>query len=272
MITGVRLAWLALAARRPLSGRGAVLVLGKAPCLGILLEAAAGCLADRIDDLVCSAKANLRFGCRHHCCMPSPRSSSMRLGRGFTAARTGFWSAIGICDAAWGIGVGLYHIDRCGVAAVLGGGALRLHSGARRRTGGAGGSLAGVAIGIGLLAKYAMAYWILSALGFVLAIAFRAPSSCRGCSRRSASPCVIYSPNLWWNWRHGFVSYLHTRDNAEPAVAVPPKRISRIFCIAIRRLRPIVVCRADWHWRCSRVRWPSRAPDCSPSLPCRHWR
>jgi len=26
---------------------------------------------------------------------------------------------------------------------------------------------------------------------------------------------VIYSPNLWWNWSNGFVSYLHTKDNAE---------------------------------------------------------
>jgi hypothetical protein len=26
---------------------------------------------------------------------------------------------------------------------------------------------------------------------------------------------VIYSPNFWWNWSNGFVSYLHTKDNAE---------------------------------------------------------
>ncbi len=26
---------------------------------------------------------------------------------------------------------------------------------------------------------------------------------------------LIYLPNLWWNWSHGFVSYLHLRDNAE---------------------------------------------------------
>jgi hypothetical protein len=25
---------------------------------------------------------------------------------------------------------------------------------------------------------------------------------------------VIYLPNLWWNWSHGFVSFLHVRDNA----------------------------------------------------------
>src|SRR5262249_59921854 len=25
---------------------------------------------------------------------------------------------------------------------------------------------------------------------------------------------VVYSPNFWWNVSNGFVSYLHTRDNA----------------------------------------------------------
>jgi hypothetical protein len=25
---------------------------------------------------------------------------------------------------------------------------------------------------------------------------------------------VVYSPNLWWNWSNGFVSYRHTADNA----------------------------------------------------------
>ena len=72
----------------------------------------------------------------------------------------------------------------------------------------------GLAAGLGLLAKYAMAYWILSALGFVLI--FRS-------ERRLLPPLLaatglallFYSPNFWWNWSNGFVSYLHTRDNAE---------------------------------------------------------
>src|SRR6202022_2314393 len=25
---------------------------------------------------------------------------------------------------------------------------------------------------------------------------------------------LLYSPNFWWNWHNGFVSYLHVRDNA----------------------------------------------------------
>jgi Dolichyl-phosphate-mannose-protein mannosyltransferase len=84
-----------------------------------------------------------------------------------------------------------------------------------REEGGVGWWLAvGLAAGMGLLAKYAMAYWILSALGFVLLFQNE---------RRYLWPLlgaiglalVIYSPNFWWNWSHGFVSYLHTRDNAD---------------------------------------------------------
>jgi 4-amino-4-deoxy-L-arabinose transferase-like glycosyltransferase len=74
--------------------------------------------------------------------------------------------------------------------------------------------MVGIAAGLGLLAKYAMAYWMLSALGYVLLIR----------SERRHLPAllaafaiavVLYSPNLWWNWSHGFVSYLHTRDDAD---------------------------------------------------------
>ncbi len=31
----------------------------------------------------------------------------------------------------------------------------------------------------------------------------------------TAIAILIYLPNLWWNWSHGFVSYLHVRDNTE---------------------------------------------------------
>jgi 4-amino-4-deoxy-L-arabinose transferase-like glycosyltransferase len=71
----------------------------------------------------------------------------------------------------------------------------------------------GLAAGLGLLAKYAMAYWLLSALGFVLVF----PAERRHLRPLLAAigvALVLYSPNFWWNWSNGFVSYLHTRDNA----------------------------------------------------------
>jgi hypothetical protein len=71
----------------------------------------------------------------------------------------------------------------------------------------------GLAAGLGLLAKYAMAYWLLSALGFVLVF----PAERRHLRPMLAAigiALALYSPNFWWNWENGFVSYLHTRDNA----------------------------------------------------------
>lgn len=72
----------------------------------------------------------------------------------------------------------------------------------------------GCAIGLGLLAKYAMVYWLISAFGFVLL----RPSERRhlnGLCLATAIAVLFYLPNLWWNWSHGFATYLHTRDNAE---------------------------------------------------------
>lgn len=74
----------------------------------------------------------------------------------------------------------------------------------------------GLAVGLGLLAKYAMAYWLLSALGYVLLVR----------QERKHLPLLLgaigialllYLPNLWWNWHNDFVSYRHVRDNAELA-------------------------------------------------------
>jgi 4-amino-4-deoxy-L-arabinose transferase-like glycosyltransferase len=74
--------------------------------------------------------------------------------------------------------------------------------------------LTGCAVGLGLLAKYAMAYWLISAFGFVLLQ--------RGERRHLSGLCLavavaalFYLPNLYWNWAHHFATYLHTRDNAE---------------------------------------------------------
>jgi 4-amino-4-deoxy-L-arabinose transferase-like glycosyltransferase len=71
----------------------------------------------------------------------------------------------------------------------------------------------GAAAGLGLLAKYAMAYWLLSALLFLLL--FR--DERRHLPRffgATALALAVYAPNFLWNAANGFVSYLHTRDNA----------------------------------------------------------
>src|SRR5882757_4681341 len=68
------------------------------------------------------------------------------------------------------------------------------------------------AAGIGLLAKYAMAYWLLSALGYVLLVR-EERRHWRPLLGAAIIALVLYLPNFWWNWSHGFVSYLQVRDN-----------------------------------------------------------
>jgi 4-amino-4-deoxy-L-arabinose transferase-like glycosyltransferase len=71
----------------------------------------------------------------------------------------------------------------------------------------------GAAAGLGLLSKYAMMYWLLSALLYLLWIRSER-RHLKGFAIAAAIAFAIYLPNLWWNWSHGFVSYLHVRDNA----------------------------------------------------------
>jgi 4-amino-4-deoxy-L-arabinose transferase-like glycosyltransferase len=72
--------------------------------------------------------------------------------------------------------------------------------------------MVGIAAGLGLLSKYAMLFWLFSALLFLLLFADE-----RRHLRRFLGATVlallIYAPNFLWNASNGFVSYLHTRDN-----------------------------------------------------------
>lgn len=71
----------------------------------------------------------------------------------------------------------------------------------------------GAAAGVGLLSKYAMVYWLASALIYLLA--FR--DERRHLGRFGLAVVLalsIYAPNFVWNALHGFVSYHHTSANA----------------------------------------------------------
>jgi len=72
----------------------------------------------------------------------------------------------------------------------------------------------GVAAGLGLLAKYAMAYWLLSALLFLLVVKDERRHLPRFLVATTIA-LVIYAPNFLWNLGHGFVSYRHTEANAD---------------------------------------------------------
>ena len=127
-------------------------------------------------------------------------------------ARVGLWSALAYASLP-GASISAFIISTD--APLLLFWAAALYAFIRAREGGGWGwwLAVGGACGFGLLAKYAMAYWILSALGYVVLV--RA-------ERRHFGPLLaaigiallLYSPNFWWNWSNGFVSYLHVKDNA----------------------------------------------------------
>lgn len=75
--------------------------------------------------------------------------------------------------------------------------------------------LFGIALGLGLLSKYAMAFFLAS---LALWLAWDKPSrplaKAPGLWLGLGLGVLIYLPNLLWNAANGFVSYAHTKDNA----------------------------------------------------------
>jgi hypothetical protein len=127
-------------------------------------------------------------------------------------SRVGLWSALAYASLP-GASVSAFIISTDAPLLLFWAAALYAFIRAREDGGWACWLAVGAACGLGLLAKYAMSYWIFSAIGYVLV--FRA-------ERRHFGPLfaaigialVLYSPNFWWNWSNGFVSYVHVKDNA----------------------------------------------------------
>ena len=126
--------------------------------------------------------------------------------------RVGFWSALTYASLP-GVSVSAFIISTDAPLLLFWAAALYAFVRAREASGWGWWLAVGLMAGLGLLAKYAMAYWLLSALGFVLVF----PAERRHLRPLLAATGIalmIYSPNFWWNWSNSFVSYLHTKDNA----------------------------------------------------------
>lgn len=73
----------------------------------------------------------------------------------------------------------------------------------------------GIALGLGLLSKYAMAFFLAClALWLAWDRAARPLVKAPGLWAGIGLGVLIYLPNLLWNAANGFVSYAHTKDNA----------------------------------------------------------
>lgn len=71
----------------------------------------------------------------------------------------------------------------------------------------------GLSAGLGLLSKYAMGFWLGSALGFLVLIP-EERRHLRGFASAGALAAMVYAPNFLWNAANGFASYHHTAANA----------------------------------------------------------
>src|SRR5207302_5191377 len=112
--------------------------------------------------------------------------------------RTGFWAAIGYSSLP-GVSLSSFLISTDAVLLPCWAAALYAFIRARERGGGRWWIAVGVAAGLGLLAKYAMAYFLLSALGFALLVP-EERRHLRPLLGAAALALLIYLPNLWWNW------------------------------------------------------------------------
>jgi 4-amino-4-deoxy-L-arabinose transferase-like glycosyltransferase len=76
--------------------------------------------------------------------------------------------------------------------------------------------LCGAALGVGMLAKYAMLYFVLGAVvaAFLVPKARRLVFGGRGLAILAIG-LLLFSPNIFWNAAHGFPTVTHTEANAD---------------------------------------------------------
>jgi len=134
------------------------------------------------------------------------------LARRLYDARTAMWSAIAYATLP-GVSASAVIISTDAPLLLCWAIALYAFVRARESSGGRWWWLVGVVAGFGLLAKYAMAYWLLSALLYLLLFRDERRHLPR-LALAAGLAILIYAPNFAWNAAHGFVSYRHTRDNA----------------------------------------------------------
>lgn len=100
---------------------------------------------------------------------------------------------------------------------------------AREAGGGRWWLLVAAAAGLGLLSKYAMAYWLIAAALYLLLYRDERRHLPRFLGAVVLA-LLIYAPNFAWNWQHGFVSYHHTEANASlHGSLVHPGHLAQFF-------------------------------------------
>ncbi len=132
--------------------------------------------------------------------------------------------------------------------------------------------LCGAAVGLGLLAKYAMVYFVIGVA--VAAIARPEVRKLFASARGLAMPAIaafIFAPNIGWNIAHGFPTFVHALANANWSRAhYNPLHLAAFLAGQFGVFGPILM--AGWLvalWRIGRSREPTVADIvlCALSVP-----
>lgn len=78
----------------------------------------------------------------------------------------------------------------------------------------------GVAVGLGFLSKYTMAFFLIGLLGYLWRAGLK-PQEGRKLAGLLVAALLAYAPNIAWNASNGFVSYAHLLENARFKSVVP---------------------------------------------------
>jgi 4-amino-4-deoxy-L-arabinose transferase-like glycosyltransferase len=128
--------------------------------------------------------------------------------------------------------------------------------------------------GLGLMSKYTMAAFAVSALGFLLTVPRRRPEGLglpRGLSLAALVAFVCIVPNLAWNAAHGWPTLRHTAEITVGAQSEPLLQTLGGYLGGLLLLvGPVVVpWMLLWAWRASRVSAPETEPRPDDGRPTR---
>lgn len=100
--------------------------------------------------------------------------------------------------------------------------------------------LLGLAVGFGMLSKYAMLYFVLCAALSAIILP-KARIGWRDASIAGALALACLAPNLWWNLQNGGATFRHTADNAAwSGVGLHPAAMAEFFLAQFGVVGPVL--------------------------------
>ena len=179
--------------------------------------------------------------------------------------RTGFWAAAGYTLAP---GVAFSSMLATTDPLLMAAWAVALYTLVRGLGGGGAGwwVASGVAIGLGLLAKYTMLAMPLATLAFLALAPEAERRDWRGFAVACATGLLVFAPNIAWNAAHGFPTLAHVLEDADPGqgylnpgelAAFAGAQLAVIGPPFFLALIPALFARAEWRrdWGMRLVLW-----------------